>query len=175
MHAGGQVDRLRQTDRPVAFGAGCDNFMEGCQSMRSRDSANRSERRGLHFNEFAKEVEQIKQHTGLFGPVRQSKAGTEALAKCRAEREARAAQSPRSQNNSILSYQDLPIQISDMRRLAEDWNSQKTMLVILTGCSSEVQHSVGPMTCLVANPFFEQRMYMPSSKLVHKSVSKLFG
>ena len=150
--------------------------MEGCQSIRSRDSANSiSERRGQHVNEFVKEVDKIKQQTGLFGPVRQSRAGTEALAKCRAEREARATQSSLSQNSSIVSYQDLPIQLSDMRRLAEDWNSQKTMLVILTGCSSEVQHSIGSMTCLVANPLFEQRMYMPSSKLVHKSVSKLFG
>ena len=63
MHEGGQVDRLRQTGRPVALGAGCDNFMEGSQSMRSRDSANNiSECRGLHLNSFAKEVEHIKLH-----------------------------------------------------------------------------------------------------------------
>jgi hypothetical protein len=69
----------------------------------------------------------------------------------------------------------LPIQISDQRHLHAEWGSKKKLIVILTGCSSEVQHSVGAMSCLAANPAFEKHMYLSSKQLLHKPVSKLFG
>lgn len=163
----GASDGSRHDDRTDA---GCHSLVAGCQSVRSRDSSSTGNN-DSNLNEFIQEIEQMK----LFGPARAaSKLGSEALAKCRQERAARAAWSGALCSDSI-SYQDLPIQISDKRKLSEIWNSSKKMLVIMTGCSSEVKHSVGPMACLVANHSFEEHMYMPSVKLLHKPISKLFG
>ena len=145
----------------------------GCRSLRSKDSSQGDGHDAV--GDFVKELEHTRRY-GLFGPRDSPRRGSEALAKCLQERAERdAAKNAQGTGAAPVDYRDLPIQISDMRHLAAEWESNKKLMVIMTGCSAEVQHSVGPMSCLVANPAFERFMFMNSKQLLHKPVSKLFG